>query len=438
MIQKLRIIILVVALSALCGIQNATAQGTGSGNLVFSPYTMYGFGDLLPQGSASTMSMGGIGVALRSSYEINYLNPASLSAIPQNSALFSFGARGTNNYSKTTFTKTAYNSLDLSDVGFAVPLYRGIGLSFSLQPLSAVGYNSTAIDDNSDIVGNIGRVKYDYWGEGGINQVAMGLGVVVVKGFSLGANLIYYFGNIDRYYNATIIPMLGQETIYRNVKSSDRSHVSHIGYSLGAQYSVRVGRANALTLGVTYQPNTNLKAERTDEQMLVYEGMVDTVSYSKSKYAMSIPAKLAFGLSYSSKKLTIGVDYSQQNWKGSFELPSDQGITLRTQQDYRIGLSFVPDRVSVTSALKRWTYKLGAHYTTSYLMKDNTKLNDMGVSLGADIPLTRKSPSKISIGFEYGQRGTLKIGQVKEQYFKVYAGLTLFGEDYWFFKQKFN
>lgn len=431
--------LVVVSLMVMMSGEKACAQqGSGSGNLVFSPYTMYGIGDLYTQGTASSMAMGGVGIAIRSAYEINYQNPASLSAIPQKSALFSFGGRATNMYSKTEFASTAHNSIDLSDVGFAVPLYRGIGLSFSLQPVSVVGFNSTAMDDNSEVIENIGRAVYNYAGEGGISMVNMGLGVMVAKGFSLGANLSYYFGNIDRYYNAEIVPLLGQTTDYRNVKSSDRSHISHILASFGAQYSHRVGKMNAISIGVTYQPRTQMKADKTDFQGIEYMEVVDTVSYSRSKYPITIPSKFAVGLSYMNQKLVIGLDYAQQNWKNAFAISAAQNITLRTQQDYKFGIAFTPDRSSITSQFKRWTYKLGLHYSTSYLMKDNTKLEDMGISLGVDVPLKQTSFSKISIGVDFGKRGTLKVGQVQENYFKVFAGLTLFGDDYWFVRQKFD
>lgn len=436
---KVKLITAVAAITiAAVGMQTAKAQTSGSSNMVFSPYTMYGIGDLMTQGSASTMAMGGVGVGMRSTYEINYLNPASLSAISPRSALFSFGARGTNSYSKTAFSKTAYNTFDFSDVGFAVPLARGVGLSFSLMPVSAVGYKSYAIDSTSSVVENVGRAAYTYSGEGGISQVSMGLGVVVVKGFSLGANLIYYFGNIDRYNSSEIYPMLGQETIYRSVTASEKTHISHILYSLGGQYSHRVGRTNSITLGVTYQPSTNLMADRSDDQSIQYQGIIDTISSGNYKSKMTIPSKLAVGLFYVNKRMTFGLDYSRQDWNNAFTIPSDQGITLRSQDEYKFGISYAPDRSSLTSAMKRWTYKIGVHYKTSYLMKDNTQLNDLGFSVGADIPLKRGSLSKVTVGLDYGTRGTIKLGQIKETYFKIYAGVTLFGDDYWFFKQKFN
>lgn len=406
--------------------------------MMFSPYTMYGIGDIVAQGTASQMAMGGTGVAARWSNEINYLNPAALSAMKQNSALFNFGARGNNYYSRTATHKTAYNNFDLSDIGFAVPLARGWGLSFSLQPVSAVGYSSAMVDSTSKITENIGSAIYSYSGDGGISQVAIGTGIAIAKGLSIGANLLYYFGNIDRYYNATIYPLLGESVKYRQTISSDKRHVSHVLYNFGLQYTVRVGKSSGLTIGATYQPRANMRVDRIEETITQYQTSFDTVSFRRYKDPLTIPSQFTAGLNYTNEKLQLNLDYSTQNWKDAFTTPSVDNITLRAQNSYRFGMSYTPDRGNIKSALKRWTYRLGAHYTTSYLMKDDTQLNDFGVSFGADIPLKRNSGSKLALGFDLGRRGTTRVGQVREGYFKIYTAISLFGTDYWFIKTKFD
>lgn len=432
-----RITILAALLLVALGSPQTQAQSMGSSNMMFSPYTMYGIGDLISQGSASQMAMGGVGLATRNPFEINYLNPASLSVIPRNSALFSFGARGNNYYSKTAYASTAYNNFDVSDIGFAVPLARGVGLAFALQPVSAVGYNSKEIETTSESMEDVGPTVYQYNGEGGISQVSIGLGVTVVKGLSLGANLLYYFGNMDRYHTASIHPLLGQGTQYANIVSSDRQHISKVLYNLGLQYSIRVGKSSDITIGATYQPRSNISVDRKELIAAEKGRVVDTIKFSKYNSSLTVPTKIAAGVSYNTSKLSVSFDYSTQNWQDAFTTPQENNITLRSQDSYRIGAQYCPDRNSIKSPLKRWTYKAGVHYTTSYLMKDDVQLNEIGFSFGADIPLKRGSMSKISLGFDLGTRGTTRVGQVKENYFKIFAGITIFGDDMWFFKPKF-
>ena len=75
----------------------ASAAQTSSIN-AFSPYTMYGIGEQNTPGTLPMRSMGGVGVAMRSSGVVNLLNPAAFSAAPQKSFLFNFGLEGQNYY----------------------------------------------------------------------------------------------------------------------------------------------------------------------------------------------------------------------------------------------------------------------------------------------------------------------------------------------------
>lgn len=435
---KCVIALLFVVVAALTPQKAKSQRGEGS-SLVFSPYTMYGIGDMITQGTASQMAMGGVGVSWRPRYEINYLNPASLSEIPQRCALFSFGARANNTYSKSEYTSSAYSSVDFSDLGFAVPIARGIGMSFSLQPVTSVGYGSSMLGTSPSVSQDIGKVLYQYWGEGGISQLSAGLGVMVFKGFSLGANYIYYFGTIDRYNTAMIVPLIEQNVIYNTVGTTSTQYVAQSLFNLGAQYSVRVGKKSEINIGATYQPRIKTKVDTKDLMTSTSTLITDTISFSRYDFRMAVPEKFAFGISFDQRdKLFIAFDYSYQNWANSFEVPLEAGISLSAQQSYKVGASYTPDKYSIKSAMNRWSYKVGAHYTTSYLVKNGEKLDDFGISLGVDIPLKRYSLSKITAALDFGARGSTKPGQVKESYFKVYVGVSLFGDDRWFVRSKFH
>src|SRR5574344_829495 len=54
--------------------QNTDAIGT------FTPYSLFGIGEIERQGTAFNRAMGGIGVGIRDNRFINYLNPASITA----------------------------------------------------------------------------------------------------------------------------------------------------------------------------------------------------------------------------------------------------------------------------------------------------------------------------------------------------------------------
>lgn len=422
-----------LALFSVCGVAQE-----GSSSSVFSPYTMYGIGELNVGGSISSRLMGGLGIAVRRGDVFNYQNPASLSAIPQRSAIFNFGGEGYNSYSQSEYNKTSFNSFNMHDLGLAVPLTRGVGLGFSLTPVSSVGYSTTVIDDNPSVIENIGRAVYDYTGQGGVSQVSAHLGVTVVRGLALGVSAHYNFGVLDRYYNATLYPLITADN-YRTVQNVQNVHVSQFNFTAGLQYTARVGAEAALTLGLIYVPRVNFKAEQTTFSATTLNGAFkDTIAFSREPYAMSIPDKYGAGLYYSNRYIGIGVDYSYQDWAGALDIPDGQNVHLTAKHDARFGVQYTPDRLSIRSAMARWTYKLGFRYSNSYLVHNNMKHNEYAISLGADIPLKVRSASMANVGFEFGQRGAKAQGQVLEMYWRVFVGVSLFGDDGWFQKRKFN
>lgn len=116
----------------------ASAQDNSSIN-AFSPYSFFGLGDFTTQGTANLRAMGGAGVAYREATTINYMNPASFSSIRRKSALFNVGLEGQNFYLKSSGKKSSFNTFNVRDVAFAIPLAEKLGMGISVTPLSSVG-----------------------------------------------------------------------------------------------------------------------------------------------------------------------------------------------------------------------------------------------------------------------------------------------------------
>ena len=55
-----------------------------------------------------------------------------------------------------------------------------------------------------------------------------------------------------------------------------------------------------------------------------------------------------------------------------------------------------------------------------------------------DFALKRGTFSKVGIGLEYGERGSWAKDMVRERYFNFTVALSLFGNDYWFVRPKYN
>ena len=76
MIRRIEKIFLLVVSLIMCS--TAFAQDGTYG--AYSPYSIYGIGDISKEGTAYNKSMGGVGIATRNNRYINYLNPAAVTA----------------------------------------------------------------------------------------------------------------------------------------------------------------------------------------------------------------------------------------------------------------------------------------------------------------------------------------------------------------------
>ncbi|MBR5184166.1 MAG: hypothetical protein IKW15_06830, partial [Bacteroidales bacterium] len=68
---------IIIALLSLSSVFSAKAQTTDALG-TYTPYSLFGVGELEKQGTSFNKGMGGIGVCVRDNRYINYNNPASI------------------------------------------------------------------------------------------------------------------------------------------------------------------------------------------------------------------------------------------------------------------------------------------------------------------------------------------------------------------------
>ena len=90
----------------------------------YSPYSIYGIGDISKEGTAFNKSMGGVGVATRNRRFINYLNPAAVTARDSLSFMADFGLSQSNNVYKQGDLRSAHNTFNIYNFVMSVPIYR--------------------------------------------------------------------------------------------------------------------------------------------------------------------------------------------------------------------------------------------------------------------------------------------------------------------------
>jgi hypothetical protein len=151
-----------------------------------------------------------------------------------------------------------------------------------------------------------------------------------------------------------------------------------------------------------------------------------------------MPAGYGAGFSFSRKNnWLIGMDYAFDNWANfaSFGVKD----SLVNGHMINLGGQFIPDANSL-SYFKRIDYRMGFQYALSNLDFKNEQLNGFGMSFGAGLPLrgvsVRGSRSMINIGAEFGRYGTINKGLIREDYFNVFLGISIY--EWWFFKRKYN
>ncbi len=410
---------------------------------IFTPYSIYGLGELQAQGTLQTRSMGGAGLAVRSRASINLLNPAAYSMQMQRSIMFSVGAEGglytLSQSSSEGQTNRLYGTGNFRDIALQFPIAKGIGAALSLSPYSSVGYESAG-----------GIVMSDYYvsttnsGTGDITLTKFGVGWAITKGLSVGAAAQYYLGSIDRKFSTAFMNVAAGGSVNDMVGTENLS-VSSIKGQFGIQWVALAGDRSALSVAATYDIGGDLKPRtiRTiDNESYDSNGLYaqnDTLTTS-----LIIPHQLSLGLAYSSDRWVLAADYTMQDWsKNSDVIGTTQNglaVTYGTSNELRLGAEFTPRYGDIRKYINRVSYRAGARLGTSQYRFANETLGEYALTAGMGFPINMMGITKIEWGFEWGGVGSMgsinvdgeDIGLIRQNQFKFSLSFTMFGDDYWF------
>ena len=394
---------------------------------IFSPYTLYGIGQLSQPGFSNTRGMGDAGIGMRSRYMINHLNPAALTAQDTATFIVDFGIESNNIYAATKDRKTSFNGFGFDHLSIAFPISKRIVTAITIQPMTQVGYRVAYDETNPEVLAQVGNVSYEFFGKGGINIGQIGVGVKVYKGLSVGANFNVYFGSIDRDYNK-IFP--ASNPLYLSSYTTSRVMVSNVGFSTGLSYAHQIDDDKFINFGATYQPKLNISASATE--LSTGSSVIDTNSYNHSRIDFGIPAKMGVGVSFGKKyAFTFSGDYEFTQWDKVSAI--DKYSEYVNTNAFRAGVEYIPNIRDFRNYFNRITYRLGVRYSDLYFKVNGQKTNDMAVTAGLGIPI--RGLSYVNTSFEFGQRGTISDGGIRERYFTFTVGISLF--DNWFLKPMF-
>ena len=394
---------------------------------ISSPYSIFGVGELRLNQNFRNMGMGGLGIGYRSNTSINDVNPASYTAIDSLSFLFEATVFSHLYHQKTSSASQIGNYTTLGSFAFSFPATRWWSIGFGLRPFSSVGYKIH--DSGQDDI--LGTMHFLYEGSGGINQVYVGQAFSPVKGLSIGVNVSYLFGNLQR-FTSVYSDSLG---IYRTNKTvSNDVKGWHAGF--GLQYHAKMGSEGSITLGGIYGLQTDLDITRGEvvQRMLPGFTRYDTIRYVQGEEGrMQIPTYWGAGaFARLNAEWAAGMDFQQQKWE-DFRI-FDRPDRLANSYQFAFGMQHNPKVQTFSSAFSRLEYRAGIRYGKTYLQVQEQQLNEFGINFGVGIPL-RRSLSGLNLSFEYARRGNTSGGLIQENFYRFNIGVNV--HERWFLRSKF-
>lgn len=404
--------ILIIFAASLLALPSSAENGMNS------PYTRYGFGQLAAMETGTNKGMGGTGIGVQNSNQINMLNPASYAAVDTLTFLLDVGMSLSNtNLAENDVKKNSRNAT-FDYVAMQFRLAPRLGMTMGLMPFSNIGYNFSSTDLVYDEEGEKITSTNLYSGNGGLRLATAGIGYTPFKGFSVGANASYLYGEV--YHN------IYNQYSDNNINTHTKQYLSDIStykVDFGVQYQAAIGK-NKFAIGATYQPGHSI-----DDAAYIVEitSARDTISQSH----LSIPTEYGAGFSYTyDERFIFAADYSVQEYS-TVDFFGTKGIDRRRAS---VGVEYIPERIS-RNLFRRARYRAGLHYATShYAIEGNQGPTEYGATIGIGLPIMNgwNGKSVINISGQAVHVRPSSTNLITENYLRVNIGLSF--NETWFNK----
>ena len=321
------------------------------------------------------------------------------------------------------------------------PIYRSSAFMVGITPYSDVGYDFSSIETDQDIIGNTGNIAYDSYGNGSIYQAFLGAGVTLWKKLSLGAEAIYYFGNLDK-----ITKMNYADDSYRSLNSGSEITVRGLTGKFGLQYEQKLGGNVSMIIGATYKMGTDMKGYSTNFRYATQSSVTDSLRYTVDTLqtrGMRFGDEIGVGIAVKGgEKWSAEFNYLRSDWRRSgfdhssgFAVVGNSKFSSTVSQSFRAGFEIVPNRNDIRSYLKTCSYRVGAYYDQAYYKLDGNNINSVGVTFGMTLPVFQWH-NGISLGVDIGQRASKRHDMIRERYATFHIGFNI--HDIWFRKFQYD
>ena len=408
----------------------------------YTPYSIFGIGDITSPGTAYNKTMGGVGIASRSHRFLNPLNPAAVTARDSLAFMADYSIFQDNRLFRQGDLRSASNTANVGNLMLSFPIWRSSAMMVGITPLSSTGYGYSYSVTDPAVIGRTGNISYAAAGRGSIYQLFASAGVTFWRRLSLGAEFIYYFGKTEKTYVETF-----SDASYNGASNGHILQIHAPAGKFGLQYEQPLGTKASLTLGATYKTSAKLGGFTESYRYSTGTAASDTLYYRKgSPDGVSLASEKGIGLCFNyADKLMVEFDYTRSDWRGT-SLDKAEAFTgnviagaghsvftTSLSESYRLGFEYVPNRSDIRYYWRKIAYRAGAYWKNEYYLLDGAPVNAAGITLGATLPVFRWY-NGITFGIDFGQRGSLKGDMIRERYINISVGFNLF--DIWF--QKFS
>jgi len=406
-----------------------------------SPYSFFGVGEEFGTRTVEQITMGSIGAAYSSSYQLNFINPASLSDLRY--ATYAFGILNNDLRLKDADTNQSSNSTSLSYFSVGIPIGKGIGLVAGMQPTSAVGYS--LINTIEDTDGELLDLT-QFTGTGAVNRIYGGFGARLFEGFSIGAEVDFLFGNV---LNNVLNVRQNVVLATKNVEDTD---IRGGSIKVGAQYRKVIKDDLYVNAGAAFKLSNALKVTGEENLYSLSIGLSgievprDTIFSTRLSGEFNRPLETTLGVGIGrDNKWFASVDYS---FRDAYDATgyldnSSNSFTYGNQSAIKAGGYYTPKANSISSYWERVTYRAGIRYEKTGLFVNGvtngttfTGINDFGISFGLGLPIGKTLPSNLNFAVEMGRKGTEDNGLLQENYVNLRLSLSL--NDIWFRKRRID
>lgn len=415
-----------------------------------SPYARNGIGNGLAGPNVRSAGLGNMGVAIREDsipFVVNFLNPASYTSLGFTS--FDVGAYASIATLSSATQREYVNRFNLSYFTLGFPITKWWGGAFGLREFSSMDYSVTDTQEFANSDTTTSGISNKFQGEGGLNQFFIGIGMRPFKNFSLGMNVSYLFGRLNRLQRLEF-----DETANFNVRTDYITDVGGFYLDYGLQYTLEANARNTIVFGATFAHPMPVNASTTKMirtyRLNIYdeEAFRDTVlNEENSGSDITLPWKYGAGITWRlGEKVMLGLEFNQQLWS-QYENASGGTDSLSDSWNLRSGVEFRPSGDHLSRGFFRYFtkmhYRLGGYYGMSEYTVRGTQLSEYGITVGLGFPMPRKKAgndlfiqSMINVAVEWGQRGTTGQNLLLEDYWNFRLGFTL--NDRWFIKRKYD